>query len=126
MVVDPSKANYCRRIDGSFYIDSKTLVSNPFAPTALRRRHAQRVRYSSFSYKIDYFMLIKTFLKPEGHQHSISGSKVIAILLKGLILPIGGIASGRVCAFSLRSRPCPKAPLVMKRLLPPIFLFHLV
>ena len=26
MVVDPSKANYCRRIDGSFYSDSKTLV----------------------------------------------------------------------------------------------------
>ena len=25
MVVDPSKANYCRRIDGSFYSNSKTL-----------------------------------------------------------------------------------------------------
>ena len=35
---------------------------------------------------------------------SLSGSKVTAILLKGWILPIGGIASGRVCACSLRSR----------------------
>ena len=26
MVVDPSKANYCRWIDGSFYSNSKTLV----------------------------------------------------------------------------------------------------
>ena len=26
MVVDPSKANYCRKIDGSFYNDSKTLI----------------------------------------------------------------------------------------------------
>ena len=29
-------------------------------------------------------------------------------------------------ALVLSSRPCPKAPLVMKQLLPPIFLFHLV
>ena len=26
MVVDPSKANYCRRIDGNFYSNSKTLM----------------------------------------------------------------------------------------------------
>ena len=28
--------------------------------------------------------------------------------------------------YSMYSRPCPKAPLVMKQLLPPIFMFHLV
>ena len=28
--------------------------------------------------------------------------------------------------WALSTRPCPKAPLVMKQLLPPIFLFHLV
>ena len=40
---------------------------------------------------------IKTFLNPKGHQNPIGGSKVIAILMKGCILPIGGVASGRVC-----------------------------
>ena len=48
--------------------------------------------------------MIKNFLNPEGHQNPIIGSKVTAILLKGCILPIGGVASGRVCAWSLRSR----------------------
>ena len=36
----------------------------------------------------------KIFINPEGHQHSISGLKVMVILLKGWILPIGGVASG--------------------------------
>ena len=62
------------------------------------------VRDSSSSYKIDYVIVTKNFLKSEGHQNYISGSKVTAILLKGWILPIGGAASGRVCACSLRSR----------------------
>jgi hypothetical protein len=44
------------------------------------------------------------FLNPEGHQKRIIGSKVTAILLSGWILPIGGVASGMVCACSLRSR----------------------
>ena len=64
-------------------------MSEPFPPTALQRRHAQMVRDSSSSYKIDYVIVIKTFLNPEGHQNRISGSKVKAILLKGWILPIG-------------------------------------
>ena len=37
--------------------------------------------------------MIKTFLNPEGHQNLISGSKVTAILLKRLILPIGGASA---------------------------------
>ena len=65
-------------------------MSEPFPPTALQRRHAQTVRDSSSSYKIDYVIVIKTFLNPEGHQNRISSSTVMAILLKGLILPIGG------------------------------------
>ena len=65
-------------------------VSQPFPPTALRRRHAQTVRDSTSSYKIDYVIVIKNFLNPKGHQNPISGSKVSAILLKGWILPIGG------------------------------------
>ena len=48
--------------------------------------------------------VIKTFQNPKGHQNPISGSKVMVILLKGWILPIGGSASRRVCACSLRSR----------------------
>ena len=35
-------------------------MSEPFPPTALRRRHDQRVRNSSSSYKID-------FLNPKGY-----------------------------------------------------------
>ena len=48
--------------------------------------------------------MIKNFLNPEGHQNLISGSKVTAILLKGWILPICGVAWGRVCVCSLCSR----------------------
>ena len=68
-------------------------MSELFPPIALRRRHAQTVRDSSSRYKLDYVIVIKTFLNPEGHQNRISGSKVKAILLKGWILPIGGASS---------------------------------
>ena len=60
-------------------------VREPFPPTALRRRHAQTARYSTSSYKIDYFIVIKNFLNPKEHENPISGTKVTAILLKGLI-----------------------------------------
>ena len=53
------------------------------------------VRDSSSSYKIDDVIVIKNFLNPEGHQNPISGSKVMVILLKGWILTIGGVASGK-------------------------------
>ena len=59
-------------------------VSQPFSPIALRRHHAEPVRDSSSSYKIDTVILIKNFLNP------INGSKVTVILLKGRILSIGG------------------------------------
>ena len=59
-------------------------MSHPFPPTALRRRHAQTVRDRASSYEIDYVIVIKSFLNPEGHQNPISGSKVMAVLLKGL------------------------------------------
>ena len=58
----------------------------------------------SSSYKIDYVIVIKNLLNPEGHHNLISDSKVTAILLNCWILPIGGVASGRVCACSLCSR----------------------
>ena len=78
--------------------------SNPFPPTALRRRHVQTVRDSTSSYKIDYVIRIKIFLNHEGHQKLQSGPKVTVILLKGSILPIVGVALGRVWACSLRKR----------------------
>ena len=74
-------------------------VSGPFPPTALQRRHTQMVRDSSYGYIID--KVIKNFLNPEGQYNLISGSKVKFILLKGLFLHIGGVASGRVCAAGL-------------------------
>ena len=73
-----------------WFIDS---VSQPFPPIVLQRRHAQTVRNSSSSYKVDYVKVIKTILNPEGHQNLISGSKATAISLKGCILPIGGASS---------------------------------
>ena len=79
-------------------------VSEPFPPTVLRRGHAQTVRVSTSSYKIDYIIVIKNFLNPKGHQNPISGSNVTAILLKGWILPIGGASARQGLPCSLRSR----------------------
>ena len=78
-------------------------VSQPFPPTALRRCHAKTVRDRASSYKIDYVIVIKNFLKPEGQENPISGSKDTAILLKGWILPIGGASAGQGLPCSLRS-----------------------
>ena len=75
-------------------------MSEPFPPRTLWRRHAKTVRDNTSSYKIDYVIVIKNFLNPEGHQNHMSGSTVTAILLKEWILPIGGVASGRICACS--------------------------
>ena len=79
-------------------------LSQPFPPTALRRRHAKTIRNSTSSYKIDFVIMIKKFLDPKGYQNLFSGSKLTAILLKGWIRHIGGVASERVCACSLHSR----------------------
>ena len=59
-----------------------------------QRSHAQTIRDSTSSYKIDYLIIIKNFLNPEGHHNPFSGSKVTAILLKEWIWPIGEVASG--------------------------------
>ena len=71
-------------------------MSHRLVPTALRRHHAQTVRDSSFQYKIDYFIMIKNFLMPEGHENPICGSTITAILLKGLILLTGGASAVEV------------------------------
>ena len=66
--------------------------------------HALMVGDGAFSHKIHYNGTLKEILNIEGHPNSNTGPRASAILLKGWILPIGEVASGRVCACSLRSR----------------------
>ena len=54
------------------------------------------VRDSSSSFKIDYVMVIKDFLNPEGRHNPISGSKIAAILLKGGFCLLVELQRGRV------------------------------
>ena len=56
---------------------------------SFRRRHALNVEDGAFSHRIDYV----TIINPEEHSNRFTGSKVLAILLNGWILPISG-ASG--------------------------------
>ena len=84
----------CKSFIHSF-IDS---LSHLFPPTAVRCRHAQTVKNMYSSYKIYCVIVIQNFLKRERHQNRITGSKVTAILVKGQILPIGGVALGAPAA----------------------------
>ena len=52
---------------------TNSLSQEPFSPTALRRHHAKTVRDSTSIYKMDYVIVIKKFLNPEGHHNPISG-----------------------------------------------------
>ena len=65
---------------------------------SLWRRHALMVEDGAFSNKI---LEILGHLNIEGNPNCITGSKVMVILLNGGILPVGGVASGRVCAAGL-------------------------
>ena len=47
--------------------------------------------------KTTYIDIFAEILNLEGHVNRCIGLKVMAILLNGLILPTGGVASGRVC-----------------------------
>ena len=51
---------------------------------------------------IQYVTQVRDILHFKGHQNHIIGSKITAILLKGLILPIGEVISGRVCEQPLK------------------------
>ena len=55
------------------------------------------VEDGAFSHEIDYFTIFKEILNPEVHPNCITGSKVMAILPIGWILPVGGVALGRLC-----------------------------
>ena len=50
------------------------------------------VEDSYSSYKIDYDTQVKDIINLEGRQNCITISKVMAILLKGWIFPVGGVA----------------------------------
>ena len=71
---------------------------------SLRHRYALTVEDGAFGHKIDYVIIFEVILNLLGHPTRITGSKVMAILLNWLILPIGGVALGWVCVCSLRSR----------------------
>ena len=64
---------------------------------SLRHNHTLLVEDGAFSHKINYVTIFQ-ILNLEGHSNHITGSKVMAILLNGWILPVGGVASGSVCA----------------------------
>ena len=70
----------------------------------LRHRHGLKIEDGAFSHKIDYVTTVLEIPNLEGHPNCITGSKVMVILLNGWILLIGGVASGRVCVWSLPSR----------------------
>ena len=44
----------------------------------------------AFCHRIDYFAISKEILNLKGHLNRTTGSRVMAILLTGWILPIGG------------------------------------
>ena len=52
----------------------------------------------ALSHKIDYITIFEEIQNLQGHQNCTTSSRVKAILLNGWILPVGGVASGRVCA----------------------------
>ena len=62
------------------------------------------VEDAAFNKKKYVTFFFREILNLERNPSRISGSKVTAILLNGWILPVGGVASGRVCACSLRSK----------------------
>ena len=64
----------------------------------------QMVRDGAFSQKIDWVRNFLKILNLKGHQNHNIGSKVTALLLNWLVLPVGGVALGRVCTCSLRMR----------------------
>ena len=67
-------------------------------------RHALVLKDGAFRHTIDYVSIFEETLNLEGHLNRFIGSKVTAILVNRGILPNGGVAEGRVCACSLRSR----------------------
>ena len=77
---------------------SNSLIKLWFGKISLRHRHALIVEDGAFSHEIGYVTIFRDILDLKGHPNRNAGSKVTAILLNGCNLPVGGVASGRVCA----------------------------
>ena len=76
-----------------------------FVKISSRRRHTPMVKDCAFSHKIDYVTIIfLRILNLEGNQNCSTGVRVMAILLNGWVLPVGGVSLGRVGVCSLWSR----------------------
>ena len=69
---------------------------HPLVKISLQRRHAQTVKNGASSHKTNYIDILTEILNLEAHLNRWIGSKVMAILLNGWILPTCGVASGRV------------------------------
>ena len=99
-LADPGEARGCSTNTSV----TNSLSHSRFVKISLQRRHALVVKDGAFSHKIDYVSICLEIQNLEGHFNRFIGSKVTTILVNGGILPSGGVASGRVCACSLRSR----------------------
>ena len=65
---------------------------------SLQRRHPLMIEDGSFSHKVDYVAIfLLKILNLEGLKNRIIGLRVMAILLNGWILPIGGASAVGVC-----------------------------
>ena len=73
-----------------------------FVKIYLRRRHTL-VGGGASTHKKDYVGKYTEIINLKGHQNRTTCSRVMAIFLKGKLLSIGGVASGRVCTYSMRS-----------------------
>ena len=72
------------------------LTDSSLLKKSLWPRHAQTVGDGAFSHKIDYIRRIFVVLNLQGHTNWIICSRVRAIFLNWWILPVGGVATGRV------------------------------
>ena len=70
-----------------FFVANYALIHPPMASVLL-----------SASVERCFGSCMRDFLKEILNPYCITGSKVMAILLNGWILPVGGVALGRVCA----------------------------
>ena len=63
------------------------------------------VRYGASRHKIDYVAQVQGILNLKGYQNCMIGLRVTGILLTEWILPIGGVASRRLCSRLVWKKP---------------------
>ena len=65
---------------------------------------SKKVSYGASNDEIGYVAQIHGIPSLEGYMNYIIGSDVMAIFLSVRILPVGGVAPGRVCGCTLHGR----------------------